>query len=337
VQADYDPRNLSGPIQSGEEPNLKPCPRAGHTLEFLMTVQSLSSNFADRHIGARRQADIDTMLPTRMEIVPTDGIIARVQASAPVGSTLTITCLPHHGIQPTMQTAIQLGLLGYTVVPHIAARSLEDRSQLAGILRDCRVAGITEVFAVGGDAPYPAGPYDSGARLMEDIAEMSGGRIAIGVAGYPEGHPKQSALHMLDSLLDKQHLASHVVTQMCFSAPKIVGYAGLLRREGVELPVWAGVAGAVPRTKLVSLATKIGVGTSLRFLSRKGPLARRLLSGDKYSPQSLVAELSAAQPALAGIHLYSFNNLDQHAITGGTASAASGHLADGYHQQGSPS
>ncbi|WP_427128879.1 aminomethyl-transferring glycine dehydrogenase [Pseudarthrobacter sp. S9] len=27
-----------------------------------MTVQSLSSNFADRHIGARRQADIDTML-----------------------------------------------------------------------------------------------------------------------------------------------------------------------------------------------------------------------------------------------------------------------------------
>ncbi|MCG2624970.1 hypothetical protein LVY72_24075, partial [Arthrobacter sp. I2-34] len=27
-----------------------------------MTIQSLSSNFADRHIGARRQADIDTML-----------------------------------------------------------------------------------------------------------------------------------------------------------------------------------------------------------------------------------------------------------------------------------
>lgn len=56
------PRNLSGPIQSGEEPNLKPRPRAGHSLEFLMTVQSLSSNFADRHVGARRRTDIDTML-----------------------------------------------------------------------------------------------------------------------------------------------------------------------------------------------------------------------------------------------------------------------------------
>ena len=27
-----------------------------------MTIQSLPSTFADRHIGARRQADIDTML-----------------------------------------------------------------------------------------------------------------------------------------------------------------------------------------------------------------------------------------------------------------------------------
>lgn len=169
---------------------------------------------------------------------------------------------------------------------------------------------------------------------MEDIAEMSGGSIAIGVAGYPEGHPKQSPLHMLDSLLEKQHLASHVVTQMCFSAPKIVGYAGLLRREGVELPIWAGVAGAVPRTKLVSLATKIGVGPSLRFVSRRGPLARRLLVGDKYSPQTLVSELSAAQPALAGIHLYTFNNLQPKSAAPGNAPEASGAQTD--HSQGAP-
>ncbi|WP_456504125.1 aminomethyl-transferring glycine dehydrogenase [Arthrobacter sp. UYCu723] len=31
-------------------------------MEFLMTIQSSLSTFADRHIGARRQADIDTML-----------------------------------------------------------------------------------------------------------------------------------------------------------------------------------------------------------------------------------------------------------------------------------
>jgi methylenetetrahydrofolate reductase (NADPH) len=118
-----------------------------------------------------------------------------------------------------------------------------------------------------------------------------------------------AALDLVDALVAKQHLATSGVTQMCFSAPKIFDFAALLRREGVDLPVWAGVAGSVPRTKLVNLAAQIGVGSSLKFLSRKGPLARKLLSGDRYSPDSLVAALQS-WPGLAGIHLYSFNNLD---------------------------
>ena len=31
-------------------------------MEFLVTVTSASTSFVDRHIGARRQADVDTML-----------------------------------------------------------------------------------------------------------------------------------------------------------------------------------------------------------------------------------------------------------------------------------
>jgi methylenetetrahydrofolate reductase (NADPH) len=134
--------------------------------------------------------------------------------------------------------------------------------------------------------------------------------MAIGVAGYPEGHPKYNELQMLDALLEKQHLASNVVTQMCFSAARIGWYAELLRREGVNLPIWAGVAGAVPRAKLIALATKIGVGPSLKFLNRKGPLARRLLNAGSYSSRFLVSELAATEPALAGIHLYTFNNVE---------------------------
>jgi methylenetetrahydrofolate reductase (NADPH) len=145
---------------------------------------------------------------------------------------------------------------------------------------------------------------------LADIAEYSGGSITAGIAGYPEGHPSMSGLDLLDALLAKQHLATHVVTQMCFSAPTILDYAALLRREGVELPVWAGVAGAVPRTKLLALAAQIGVGTSLKFLSNKGTLARKLLGGDKYSPEGLVSEIMAHPDGISGIHLYSFNRLD---------------------------
>jgi methylenetetrahydrofolate reductase (NADPH) len=249
-------------------------------------------------------------LPVRLEIIPTDGIIPKVQAHVPAGSALTVTCLPHHGPQATVLAAVQLGDLGYSVIPHLAARSVGSRAQLAGMLRDCEAAGITEVFAIGGDAAEPAGPYGNSFQLMEDIAELTGGAMAIGVAGYPEGHPKHNELHMLDALLEKQHLASSVVTQMCFSAARVGWYAELLRREGVDLPIWAGVAGAVPRAKLIALATKIGVGPSLKFLNRKGPLARRLLNAGSYSSGSLVSELAATEPALAGIHLYTFNNVE---------------------------
>jgi len=250
------------------------------------------------------------MLPTRIEIIPSEGIVERVKAHVPLTTTLTVTCLPHHGIERTMRAAVQLSILGYSVVPHLAARSLHSRADLTGILRDCNVAGIGEVFVIGGDRKQPAGPYGSALPVLEDIAQYSGGAMRAGVAGYPEGHPAIGPVDLLDTLLAKQHLATHVVTQMCFSAPKILDYTALLRREGVGLPVWAGVAGSVPRTKLVSLATQIGVGSSLKFLSRKGPLARKLLSGDRYSPQNLVSSLDSQPGTIAGIHLYSFNNLD---------------------------
>ena len=71
------------------------------------------------------------MFPIRLEIIPSEGIVKKIQSAVPLTTTLTITCLPHHGTGRTMRTAAQLSLLGYTVVPHIAARSLADRTQLA--------------------------------------------------------------------------------------------------------------------------------------------------------------------------------------------------------------
>lgn len=248
-------------------------------------------------------------LRTRLEIVPTEEIVPAIATTVPQGTALTVTCLPHHGIEATAQAAVRLAGLGYSVVPHLAARSIADRSRLSKTLRDFESAGIEEVFAISGDAARPAGPYATSLDLMEDIADLTGGRLAIGIAGYPEGHPQLTAVELLDSLLAKQHLAANVVTQMCFSAPAITAFAALLRQEGLDLPVWAGVPGRVPRARLISLAGKIGVGPSLKFISRRGPLARRLLSGDAYSSERLIGELSASRAGLAGIHLFTFNSL----------------------------
>ncbi|MEC3854315.1 methylenetetrahydrofolate reductase [Paenarthrobacter ureafaciens] len=249
------------------------------------------------------------MLATRFEIIPTEGIVDVVNSALPIGSMVSITCLPHHGVESTVRTAIKLSELGFVAVPHIAAKCVENRGQLSGILGDCAAAGITEVFAIGGDAPRAAGVYSTGVELVRDIAELSGGSMSVGVAGYPEGHPNINGLQLMDALLEKQEFAGKIVTQMCFSAETIHTYVALLRKEGVHLPVYAGVAGAVPKAKLISLASRIGVGTSLKFLSRKGPLARKLILGERYAPEALIQEL-AARPGVEGIQLYTFNSLE---------------------------
>ncbi|WP_066217412.1 methylenetetrahydrofolate reductase [Arthrobacter woluwensis] len=162
---------------------------------------------------------------------------------------------------------------------------------------------------MGGDAGTPAGPYADGEALLRDIAELGVGRFTLGVAGYPEGHPGIPDHVLLESLRRKQEHARRIVTQMCFSAERIGEYVTGLRREGVDLPVRAGVAGAVPTARLVSLAAKIGVGSSLRFLSGKTSLARNLLPGNRYAPEEMIGRLGA-QSGIDSVQLYTFNSLD---------------------------
>lgn len=254
------------------------------------------------------------MLPTRVEIIPTEGIVDAISKTLPTSTTVSVTCLPNRRIGPTLRTAIRLAELGYTVVPHLAAKCLESRAELSGILRDCEVAGISEVFAIDGDAAQPAGPYATSGELLKGIAELTG-KLSVGVAAYPEGHPNISALHLLDDLLVKQEFAGHIVTQLCFLSAKILEYIRVMRNEGIVLPVWAGVAGSVPHAELVSAAKGLGVGPSLRVLARRGPLARRLLQKGSYSSARLVAELSAVRDVTAGIHIHSFNHLDREVST----------------------
>lgn len=158
------------------------------------------------------------------------------------------------------------------MVPRAPARSIASHEKLARIVAACCAAWIREFFVIGGDRAQPAGPYISGGDVMPEIAELSSQSIAMGVAEYRECHPGVPDRQLLDSLLAKQDSAHRIVTQMCFSVPAIASYRARLASEGVTLPVWAGVAGPVPRAKLVSLAAKIGVGSSVRFISNKGPL-----------------------------------------------------------------
>ena len=252
-------------------------------------------------------------LPVSIEVVPAGGLVARLRDRLPGSAVLAVTCLPQHGPARTVDTAVELADAGYTAVPHLAARSVTSRRELAGYVSRFRDAGITDVFVVGGDAGEQAGPYAWSGGLLEDLAELGGGSLRLGVSAYPEGHPDTAPDVLAEDLRSKQELASWCVTQLCFSPETLAGFPARLRADGVTLPVWAGVPGPVHMTKLLTLAGRIGVGSSLGFLrrsaggARTGSAVRQLLSSAAYDPSPLVRAIEGA--GYAGLHVYSFNDL----------------------------
>lgn len=244
-------------------------------------------------------------LPTRIEIIPGDDVVNRLPRELPPPATVTITCLPHHGPELTVDSAVRLARLGYRAVPHLAARSIESRQQLKNFTDRLAGSGVQDIFVIAGDAGAAAGPYAWSVPLLEELAGI--GRFELGFAAYPEGHPTVPEPELTQLLLKKQELGNWAVTQMCFSGEILADYAAQLRSDGFVLPVWAGVPGPVRRTRLISLAGRIGVGPSLRFARRSGPLVRSVLGPSSYDPAPLVRDIEDSA-AFAGLHIYSFND-----------------------------
>ncbi|MER6984523.1 5,10-methylenetetrahydrofolate reductase, partial [Streptomyces carpinensis] len=69
----------------------------------------------------------------------------------------------------------------------------------------------------------------------------------------------------------------------------------------------------VQRAKLLSMAAKIGVGESTRFLTKHASWFRRFATPGGYSPDRLLTRaagaLTAPSAQVAGLHLFTFNQI----------------------------
>ncbi|WP_309107563.1 methylenetetrahydrofolate reductase [Arthrobacter sp.] len=249
----------------------------------------------------------------RLEVVPSPDLLKQLSAAFDTKSSVSVTCLPHHGPGQTVEASVILARKGYYTVPHLAARSITSQAELHSLLLPLQEAGVSELFLVAGDRRTPAGPYSWSGELLEAVKAYSS-EFSIGIAGYPEGHPHLSQEQLSSSLHTKAPYASSIVTQMCFSAEAISRYITTIRNSGLELPVWVGVPGPVSVRKLMSLGARLGVGRSLK-LARGTGMAGALVRGNdflSYDSGRLIREVHqelAGDPLFAGFHVYTFNDL----------------------------
>jgi methylenetetrahydrofolate reductase (NADH) len=249
---------------------------------------------------------------SRFEVVP----LASAEAEAahiPSPSTVTVTCSPRRGVDATVALAERLAAVGHRAVPHIAARGVRGGEHLRDVVRRLGDAGIDEAFVIGGDPSEPVGPFDSALDLLEALDALGRPLARIGVAGYPERHPAIGREELFRALADKQAHASYVVTQICFDPGAVVRWWGELRERGIDLPVYVGMPGAVTRRRLLEIALRIGVGDSIRYVTKHGGLVARLMRRGSFRPDAFLAGLapSVSEPGhpVAGFHLNTFNQV----------------------------
>jgi methylenetetrahydrofolate reductase (NADPH) len=212
-----------------------------------------------------------------------------------------------------VSVAKRLRLAGFNPVPHIAARRLantEAAREFLALLRD--EAGVTRALLIAGDSRVAVGPFESSLALLETGLLEAHGIRSIGIAGYPEGHPRIGA-PALEAARDRKldYARAHgiemfVVSQFCFEAGAIVDWLERLRVRWPAVPVRVGVPGIASIRTLLNYARRCGIGNSVRALGSDPISLPRLLT--QQGPEKLVRRIAAADAGAtaAGLHCFPF-------------------------------
>jgi methylenetetrahydrofolate reductase (NADPH) len=204
---------------------------------------------------------------------------------------------------------------GYSVVPHLAARMISGRTELAEIVARLQAVGVTNVFVPAGDQDPPAGDYVGALALLEDLSAMGSPFAEVGITGYPESHPSIEDDITIQSMWDKRKHATYVVSNLCFDADTIDNWLKRMRRRGITLPVLIGLPGPVERAKLLNMATKIGVGQSVKFLKTHAGKFAKIAAPGGYSPDKFLQKsaryLGDPDLGVTGLHLFTFNQVGE--------------------------
>lgn len=280
------------------------------TLNGKAVLTKLLSN-ASLELGANRPQDA-----------------AVLAAKLPQGTRVFISHLPRHSLVQSLPAVQSLNEVGLHPVPHIAARRVASRDELAAFLQSaCREHGVRRALLIGGDLEAAAGPYSDAEAVLADPAIAEAGLKEISFAVYPEVHPRipgqqlEAALERKISRANAMGLSVSLVTQLCFAPERIAACIDTVADRYPETALHIGIAGPTSLMSLARYAQTCGAATSFGALVRMGSTSLRLAtSSDPLRELGPVAAHLAVhhRPNIAGAHFFAF----------GGATATAGWIAD---------
>ncbi|MFG2594379.1 methylenetetrahydrofolate reductase [Streptomyces sp. NPDC048462] len=236
----------------------------------------------------------------------------------PAGTRINITFLGSEDPDTRLAAARTVRRLGCTPVPHISARRLRSRPELEEFLAALRSDGTAgNVLVVGGDPATPHGPYDDSLAVIRSGLLQSYGVRHVGISGYPEGHPDitvpalWSAIEDKTTALARHGLSGDVITQFGFDAEPVLAWVEAVRRRGIDAPVRVGVPGPAGIKRLMTYATRFGVGTSTSIAKKYGFSLTNLMgtAGPDRFIHALAEGYDPHRHGVLKLHFYTFGGI----------------------------
>lgn len=188
--------------------------------------------------------------------------------------------------------------MDFPTMPHLTCMG-HSRLEIESMLTDYAESGVENVLSLAGDPPADGSPVAGDFQYASELVEVvrSHGDFSVGVAAFPEGHPRSASVES-----DRKRLASKLsqadfgITQFFFNSDMYFAMIEELSSLGCDKPV---IPGIMPLSNPSSVR---------RFADMNGTTF----------PDELAAEIEAASPQDAGkIVVEAAVTLSQKLIAGG--------------------
>ncbi|MFB2539629.1 MULTISPECIES: methylenetetrahydrofolate reductase [NAD(P)H] [unclassified Acinetobacter] len=162
----------------------------------------------------------------------------------------------------TLHTIDLLHNKGTPVTPHISCIG-DDKKRIAELLDTYQAKGINRIVALRGDLPsgqVGLGELPYARDLVEFIRHHSGDHFHIEVAAYPEMHPQSDSFDRdIQRFGDKIKAgANAAITQFFFNADAYFHFIDRLNKNGIDIPVTAGIMPITNASNLIRFADATG-------------------------------------------------------------------------------
>ena len=233
-------------------------------------------------------------------------------------SNIYVTYLPDEDMNKVIDTSKKLTLEGYSVIPHLPARTIANNEELEKYIKSLsEESGCSKILLIGGGGNQK-GSIASSIEILETDLLSKYNFEEVGLAGHPEGNPDVKQIDLDNAIIQKNKFSKntdfkmYLATQFFFEAKSLKKWELHLNNLDNKLEIHAGIPGPATLKTLLSYATSCGIRNSIRFLSKQALNITKLAT--TRSPDKLIYDLASYQienpeTKFKKIHFYAFGGI----------------------------